>query len=527
MNNTTAIPVVVGVTGHRNLRPCDISALQKQVKNALQTLQEKCPHTPLVMLNSLAAGADVLCARAAVEMGVALWAALPMEEADYRRDFSPEEDAVFTELLAKAEKVFVVPYTETQQPGRDFHYRQAGIYVAEHSHVLLALWDGAPGKIGGCGTAEAVDFALQERYEGGNLLRSMVSGAVWHIITPRAGAEDRIIEACLLENTPGSMWEAVQKTDDFNAEAARFRCPAGLPVLPPECMDERLGEMQRIYDYADAMSLKRQKRSLWAFGLFAAFCVALVMLYLIYDEAGMRLCLPLYGGVMGLYALCYRLVGSRNLERYVQYRSLAEAMRIRMYLYAAGCRNGAFDGFTWTQRQDALWVCKAVQALCVDGMKDKSGMDTVKTAWLDGQRDYHRHALQKNGRKLAKQSKITKAMLCAVFAMWALVSVVEWAFPSFAGREVLTLPVRNWMAIVWGSLSAVTVFVASFYGKMSLERKCTDHEKMAALFAKASEYYDACPERREELFLTLAREELIENGNWVSYCLENKPDFSL
>lgn len=32
---------------------------------------------------------------------------------------------------------------------------------------------------------------------------------------------------------------------------------------------------------------------------------------------------------------------------------------------------------------------------------------------------------------------------------------------------------------------------------------------------------------KSELFLTLAREELIENGNWVSYCLENKPDFSL
>lgn len=527
MKNTTAIPVVVGVTGHRALRQQDIPSLQKQVRSALSTLREKLPNTPLVMLNSLAAGADVLCARVAVEMGIALWAALPMEEGDYRRDFSPEEDAIFTELLEKAEKVFVAPDMEKSQPGRDFHYRQAGIYVATHSHVLLALWDGAPGKEDGCGAAEAVDFALREHYEGGNLLRSFASGAVWHIGTPRADAQDRVIESCLLENSSGSLWACLQKTEEFNKEAGRFKGAALSPILPSECMDERLNRMQHVYDLADGMSMKRQKRSLWAFGLFAAFSVALVMLYLIYDEAGLRLCLPIYGGVMGMYALCYRLVGSRNLESYVQYRCLAEAMRIQMYLYAAGCESAAFDGFTWTQRQDGLWVSEAVQALCVGEKPEKTYMDAVKATWLDGQLDYHLHALKKDGQKLAKQSRITKSMLCATLVMWVLVSILEWVLPNLAEKEILTLPVRNWMAILWGSLSAVTVFVASFYGKLSLERKCTDHAKMAALFEKATEYYDACPQRRSALFMELAREELIENGNWVSYCLENKPDFNL
>ena len=30
----------------------------------------------------------------------------------------------------------------------------------------------------------------------------------------------------------------------------------------------------------------------------------------------------------------------------------------------------------------------------------------------------------------------------------------------------------------------------------------------------------------EELLITLAREELTENGNWISYQRDNKPDFS-
>ena len=71
------------------------------------------------------------------------------------------------------------------------------------------------------------------------------------------------------------------------------------------------------------------------------------------------------------------------------------------------------------------------------------------------------------------------------------------------------------------------MFVAGYYGKLSLERKSDDHEKMREFFAMASQRYDSDPDSRTELFRLLAREELIENGNWVSYCRENKPDFSV
>ena len=86
---------------------------------------------------------------------------------------------------------------------------------------------------------------------------------------------------------------------------------------------------------------------------------------------------------------------------------------------------------------------------------------------------------------------------------------------------------RVWIKILWGSLSAVTVFVSGYYGKQSLARKSIDHEKMKHLFASAALRYDLAPQSRMELFRQLGREELIENGNWVSYCRENTPDFSV
>ena len=62
---TDRIPLTVGVTGHRAIRPEDEPALAAGVKRELSELKRKYPHSPLVMLNSLAEGADQLCAQAA------------------------------------------------------------------------------------------------------------------------------------------------------------------------------------------------------------------------------------------------------------------------------------------------------------------------------------------------------------------------------------------------------------------------------------------------------------------------------
>ena len=66
---TERIPLTVGVTGHRVIRPEDRPVLLAGVKQELERLRERYPHSPIVMLNSLADGADQLCAEAALSLG--------------------------------------------------------------------------------------------------------------------------------------------------------------------------------------------------------------------------------------------------------------------------------------------------------------------------------------------------------------------------------------------------------------------------------------------------------------------------
>ena len=134
----TGIPIVIGVTGHRDLREQDIKVLWELVSNKLKQLMVQYPNSELVMLNSIASGADTLCARIALELGIKLICPLPLPIQEYRKDFSEPDAAIFDTLLENASVVFLAPNTEPLPDChiRDFHYRQAGIYIAAHSHVL-------------------------------------------------------------------------------------------------------------------------------------------------------------------------------------------------------------------------------------------------------------------------------------------------------------------------------------------------------------------------------------------------------
>ena len=91
--------------------------------------------------------------------------------------------------------------------------------------------------------------------------------------------------------------------------------------------------------------------------------------------------------------------------------------------------------------------------------------------------------------------------------------------------QAITL--RNLMKILLGGISAMAVFFANYYGKLSLDRRSIDHDKMIALYTTAKERYESGPEKHTEIFLALAREEIIEIGNWVSYCQGNAPSFQI
>lgn len=191
-----SLPVTIGVTGHRAIASDQVQAVERSVIAVLDRVRAQAPAAPLLLLTSLAEGADRVVARLAVERyGAAIIAVLPLEPDDYRQDFASRESVEeFDRLLAKASRVVVMGggvqgATSSEADARRASYARAGHWVSLHSLALLALWDGGQAR-GGGGTADIVETRLNGRYEGLNdedPLQCAEGGTVAHIVTGRAG----------------------------------------------------------------------------------------------------------------------------------------------------------------------------------------------------------------------------------------------------------------------------------------------------------------------------------------------------
>ena len=522
------IPVIIGVTGHRDLQQGSIPALRKLVRGELEKIKSLCPDSELIMLSSIAAGADSLCAEEALSLGFRLVCPLPVDAEIYRKDFSEEEAETFESLLASADKIFVAPDYESFEDSRDFRFRQAGIYIAEHCHVLLALWDGSPAKQGGCGTAEAVDFALNRSYENSKKDFSPSNVAVVQIATPRASRQqDFEPYVRLIENETGSLEKILKQTNEFNRECKSVNT-AEKVLLPCAGKPQSFMNLEKCNAQAAALSRSYQKKYLKSLRLLSGFCVMLVLSYLLYDEADFLMMLPVYGIILIFYYFVYRrILRGKYHSNYISYRMLAESLRVQTFMSALGIKENAARFYTWTQKEETAWIESAINALSGNTDNFRADDKLVQKLWIEGQLEYHKSAYIKNSKKDALASNITTAMLVCTILLFAAVFVLEYFFRPLMLSTWLGISLRSWLKILWGSISAVSLFVSGYLGNLSFSRKAEDNQKMAGVFSLAKRKCSQPGADVKDICLALAEEEIIENGSWASYCKENRPMFNL
>ncbi|MBQ6465955.1 MAG: hypothetical protein IJJ43_06780 [Oscillospiraceae bacterium] len=534
MTNDKYIPIVVGVTGHRTIREQDRSALYAAVKHELKKLQELCPHSPLVLLCSLAEGGDLLCADAAEDLGIALIAALPTEREVFVRDLSPAALERFEHHCARAEDLFVIPPTEAlpeNGPTRAYLFRQAGIYISAHSHVLLALWDGGEGTQAACGTAEAVDFALNGSYRPvrGTPLRSGGNEAVIHVFTPRGEHCEEAAGTVHVYGRSEAIRDILQKTDDYNRLAGTVEVTdvSRLPESAPD--DPVLLRTERISLIAGKLSGLYAGKFRRALALIAAASAVLTFAFLMYDEAHL-VWMIFICGIMLLTAWQVQRYASRSdcHRRYIEFRALAECLRVQTYLRYAGAELCTSELLSWSQQTETAWILDALCALEV-GCPPKAEHD-IRECWVEEQRRYHHAAKKRSRRSLGVSERVVRFALILSVALYLAALLFELLFGRLLFPPISSLAnadlCRTILKILLGTISAVTLFTANYYGRLSLPRTLSDHQKMERFYTKMSRQL---LERSQtpELLSVLAREELIENANWCSYQRDNAPNFNL
>jgi len=637
------LPLVIGVTGHRDLRDRDIPALEREVAAIISALRHDYLHgdreTPLIILSALAEGADRLVARVALAHGARLIAPMPMPIEEYRRDFEPGltagNAAEFEALLAQAVAAPVVPFTpgnslaaiRADADKRAEQYRAVGLFIAQHANVLIALWDGSGGAMAAGGTAEVVAFKrrgipLDILGSARARLDASEIGPVIHVVTPRrketsAAAEvsvrpwgravfrhghgalpQRLLHTAeaFIANVLGrdsaerrdrlsdderqelEVWETFEAlttlTRTFNRDAAELTAPArpdragqSLDALfalgSPSPIDssaarqttmDRAPRYARLYAIADALALRWQVRfgrdwlHLYVCALFAFFCFAF------FSNVGVlsNLLLFLYVlGFLGIFAVVVRAYVEQHQERFLDYRALAEALRVAIYWRILGLARpraevadppdplppnvhdpsvhdpGTIaDAYPIKQSSELAWVKIALRALDLIELGDRSsergrldaaGHAVALHSWVRGQYVYFRT----RGYRLKRQADAISAhgLLLAASAPFVIVPLVlAFTSPAPAGAESA---LRTILLIASGLLPGIGSIMNEYSERLALAARARQYDRMRMLFGRACELL---PERLDDgnaaltraIYLELGHEAMRESADWVS-----------
>jgi hypothetical protein len=167
VHSTFPYELRIGVTGHRSVSGVTVEeAVRKLFVRIAETLST--PRTPLsiVVISPLAAGADRVVARVALERGARLEVIAPLPFDEYRKDFVEAIDRYeFDVLLEKASRI-TAPARDLEKPPidpeeqRGLDYLHAGEHIVDASEILIAIWDGQP-ESGTGGTAQIIRYALE------------------------------------------------------------------------------------------------------------------------------------------------------------------------------------------------------------------------------------------------------------------------------------------------------------------------------------------------------------------------------
>lgn len=386
MSPADCVCITVGVTAHRHICPQGIPALRRQISEFLLKLREDYPHLPIKLLNPLAEGGDRLVAEVAIELGMSLIIPLPMPIAEYEKDFTSEESLQqFRQMCAESELI-EMPLLEgnslqiiaEDSAARARQYAQLGVFISSHAQILLALWDGKPGD-GIGGTASVVHFRLHDDMPGylepedtSHLLADHENDLVYHIACPQLDSSEapepvgwlsQQGELCS-ESMPANYRYAFENLQTFSQDAIRHRVALKQSVATSNSRgDPELDTIEQMFTWADWLAVHYRKRVLIGFRATHSVAALMGICFILFSEySGLFFLLPVFLCLFFSAYILTRLTTARQWHRkYLDYRALAEGLRVQLYWTMAGVEGLsstalAYDNILQKQDIELVWI---------------------------------------------------------------------------------------------------------------------------------------------------------------------------
>ncbi len=552
------IPIVFAVTGHRDIPSEDFDGLSKLISAKLKQSKTDYPDSTHVLLSCLAEGADRIAAQAALDAGWQLGAILPMPEYEYLNDFESSESKNEFQRLISASS-FVMEVSSSLRPDC---YLDAGKWLCRRAQLLIALWDGKDGKVGG--TANVVKIFLEGDPKYNDSPAVPDTGLVHHIVTRRLSDPQDLHSASpkTLSPRPAGLkldnagvekkrWDEIFKHIDswnkIHSESKKNdgenKVGLGLYYPKSDADSTKYGEINKklkakinqnpqlkaldcLYQAADKLSYEAQEKRKSRFKIIILFGALAILMQQLYSSAfpyPVTMCIAIASGLLS-YGLYWKSQRSKLEERYIHYRGLAEACRVQFFWILIGCKDDVTDHFLFAQRNALEWIRQAISTIAFyenpTTANTLADVNLVKDTWIEDQFNYfigNTNKAKKHADDGRKFDNCTKYLIWIGLFLYVAVLFVH----IFMGESLI--PILN---LVCGLALAVAALFNIWNETMAHNEHATRYERSGLLFAIADERLDAAIKGHgiepglklalaQEIIYKTGKEALDENSDWV------------
>ncbi len=490
------LPVLLGVLAH-GAWPAGGATLARALRQEFLRLAARCPSSPLVVV------------------------------ADVDRALLP----VIHEAAANAG----VPCQEARHPGAPAAGGSpaspvAGIRVQRACHVLISC------RCEGAGAPDAprpqeTDIEL-ERPDGIERVELVCSGiGASEPDAPNVGWRRSAQSA----PRTGAKRFAADETERYNRDVLALRsrhsraadsAAPGAAIIDGDAGADGSGAL--VFAHSDALAGLFQARvrwTLWAIFLLSQLAAVLFGAFLTLGSADPVLQQSLLGPYVAFLSLAYALYivagRSRIHERFVEYRALAEGMRVRLHWRACGVEAGTLDPDRGDLALPRAWLQLALRSHDMPLWGRAPTRPTADPAralqhWVADQRKYFRSSLRR-ARRLARRIERGVGLVFLAGAGATLVVLFHAQLPVAPYLRFISL--ASFLGPLLGG------GIVAFVNRIGLNYQAAHYGRMLDIFEAAAGWLER-PAVVEVAALAraLGIEALRENRNWVAFRLERVID---
>lgn len=555
-------PLVIGVTSHRNIAAAEIEPVRQRLRAFLELLKREFPSLQLVALSSLAEGGDQLFAAEALAAGARLIVPLPLPLDMYVKDFTdPSVRAHFEKLFQQA-AVIRLPMLksqsrealEVQGEARNRQYAKAGVFIASHAHILVSIWDGKDsGRLGG--TGQVVKYYLHGSLPGiterPRLARHILSGGdehlLYHIVCSREGEDGSVAkglaplqtlwrtgdEVSLASHLPEEFDLMIRHMIEFNNDCAKYADDISAASTAQSSDTGAIENVDRLFRSADWLAMHFQKRVLLALRITFTLAALMGIAFTLYAHLTQQnnmiyffLLLFAAGGIVA--ALARRREWHR---KYLDYRALAEGLRIQLYWRRAGILKDtdhefAHDNFLQKQNIELGWIRNVMRAVGLQPptKPEPGALARVISEWVgESGRSGQLHYFERKMDESAGIHHLTE--IVGSISLWVGITI-----SVFLAIFALRLPenTKTTLVMVMAVLSIIAAVREAYAYRKADKELIRQYRFMQRIFSGARAALDrtADPVEKRGILRSLGDAALTEHAEWTLMRRERQVEHS-